>query len=77
MCAFLYLLHFSPQCEGIDGEPDHVPPSAVDEPGLAAALAVAQAAEDKEAKYDSRISNIHPSPGSERGIVIFISVHYP
>lgn len=46
----LHLLHFPLQREGVDGEPDDVPPGAGDESGLAAALAVNQAAEDKEMK---------------------------
>lgn len=75
--SFLYLLHFSLQREGVDGEPDDVPPSTVDESGLAAALAVDQAAEDEAEGDRSRSLTPHSEKHSRRGIVLWIMNYYP
>lgn len=62
-----YLLRFSLQCEGIDGEADDIPHGAVYEPGLSASLAVQQAAGDKEVK-EARSFSLIRHKNSDGGI---------
>lgn len=70
----LYRLHFPLQREGVDGEPDDVPPGAVDESGPAAAPAVHQAAVDKDVKHDVLNHSPISRERKERGILILLPV---
>lgn len=72
--VLLYLLHFSLQCEGIDGEPDDVPPGAVDESGQAAALTNDQTSEGEKGKTTAPQTFTHQQTVKEETLSLSASI---